>query len=225
MLVYPRMKNFQPSPHTTLKRLPERGSFERATVDAILDEAFICHVGFVVDGQPFVIPTSYARAGEQLLIHGSAASRMLRSLSKGIPVCVAVTLVDGLVLARSAFHHSINYRSVVIFGTAKPVEDESEKMAALRAFTEHVIPERWAEVREPNEQELKRTTVLSLPLTEASAKIRTGPPKDDEEDYALPVWSGELPLHVLTGMPLADALTPAGQRVPDYILRYDRRKK
>jgi hypothetical protein len=219
------MKNFQPSPHTTLKRLPERGSFERATVDAILDEAFICHVGFVVDGQPFVIPTSYARAGEQLLIHGSAASRMLRSLSKGIPVCVAVTLVDGLVLARSAFHHSINYRSVVIFGTAKPVEDESEKMAALRAFTEHVIPERWAEVREPNEQELKRTTVLSLPLTEASAKIRTGPPKDDEEDYALPVWSGELPLHVLTGMPLADALTPAGQRVPDYILRYDRRKK
>jgi hypothetical protein len=219
------MKNFQPSPHTTLKRLPERGSFERATVDAILDEAFICHVGFVVDGQPFVIPTSYARAGEQLLIHGSAASRMLRSLSKGIPVCVAVTLVDGLVLARSAFHHSINYRSVVIFGTAKPVEDESEKMAALRAFTEHVIPERWAEVREPNEQELRRTTVLSLPLTEVSAKIRTGPPKDDEEDYALPVWSGELPLHVLTGMPLADALTPAGQRVPDYILRYDRRKK
>jgi len=219
------MKNFQPSPNTTLKRLPERGSFDRATVDAILDEGFVCHVGFVVDGQPFVIPTSYARVGEQLFIHGSAASRMLRSLSKGIPVCVTVTLVDGLVLARSAFHHSINYRSVVIFGTATPLQNETEKMAALRAFTEHVIPGRWAEVRKPSEEELKRTTVLSLPLTEASAKIRTGPPKDDEADYTLPVWSGELPLHVLTGMPLADPRTPATQHVPDYILRYDRRKK
>ncbi len=225
MLVYTTMKNFQPSPHTTLKRLPERGSFDRDTVNAILDEAFICHVGFAVDGQPFVIPTSYARVGDQLFIHGSAASRMLRSLSKGIPVCVTVTLVDGLVLARSAFHHSINYRSVIILGTAKPVTDEREKMAALHAFTEHIIPGRWAEVRVPDEQELKKTTVLSLPLTEVSAKVRTGPPKDDEADHALPVWSGELPLHMLAGMPLADAHTPAHQHLPEYILLYDRRKK
>ncbi|HYR83332.1 MAG TPA: pyridoxamine 5'-phosphate oxidase family protein [Terriglobia bacterium] len=225
MLLYPTMKNFQPSPHTTLKRLPERGSFDRETVNAILDEGFICHVGFAVDGQPFVIPTSYARVDEQLFIHGSAASRMLRSLSKGIPVCVTVTLVDGLVLARSAFHHSINYRSVVILGTATPVTDASEKMAALRAFTEHIVPGRWAEVREPDERELKQTTVLSLPLTEVSAKVRTGPPKDDEADYALPVWAGELPLHVLAGMPRPDSRMPAPQHVPEYILRYDRRKK
>ena len=225
MLAYTRMKNFQPTSHTRLKRLPQRGSFDRATVNAILDEAFICHVGFMVDGQPFVIPTSFARAGEQLFIHGSAASRMLGSLSKGIPVCVTVTLVDGLVLARSAFHHSINYRSVVVFGMAKPVEDEGEKMTALRAFTEHIIPGRWADVRKPSEQELRATTVLSLPLTEASAKIRTGPPKDDEEDYALPVWAGELPLQMLAAAPLADAETPAELHVPEYILHYDRRRK
>jgi len=225
MLAYTRMKNFQPTSHTRLKRLPQRGSFDRATVNAILDEAFICHVGFMVDGQPFVIPTSFARAGEQLFIHGSAASRMLGSLSKGIPVCVTVTLVDGLVLARSAFHHSINYRSVVVFGMAKPVEDEGEKMTALRAFTEHIIPGRWADVRKPSEQELRATRVLSLPLTEASAKIRTGPPKDDEEDYALPVWAGELPLQMLAAAPLADAETPAELHVPEYILHYDRRRK
>jgi len=219
------MKNFQPTSHTRLKRLPQRGSFDRATVNAILDEAFICHVGFMVDGQPFVIPTSFARAGEQLFIHGSAASRMLGSLSKGIPVCVTVTLVDGLVLARSAFHHSINYRSVVVFGMAKPVEDEGEKITALRAFTEHIIPGRWADVRKPSEQELRATSVLSLPLTEASAKIRTGPPKDDEEDYALPVWAGELPLQMLAAAPLADAETPAELHVPEYILHYDRRRK
>src|SRR5436309_6386073 len=174
------MNTFEPTPNTTLKRLPERGSSDRATVNAILDEAFICHVGFAVDGQPFVIPTSYARVGDQLFIHGSAASRMLRSLSKSIPVCMTVTLVDGLVLARSAFHHSINYRSVVILGVATQVENEREKMAALRAFAEHVIPGRWAHVRAPTEQELQATTVLSLPLIEVSAKIRTGPPKDDE---------------------------------------------
>jgi len=225
MLAYTRMKNFQPTSHTRLKRLPQRGSFDRATVNAILDEAFICHVGFMVDGQPFVIPTSFARAGEQLFIHGSAASRMLGSLSKGIPVCVTVTLVDGLVLARSAFHHSINYRSVVVFGMAKPVEDEGEKITALRAFTEHIIPGRWADVRKPSEQELRATRVLSLPLTEASAKIRTGPPKDDEEDYALPVWAGELPLQMLAAAPLADAETPAELHVPEYILHYDSRRK
>src|SRR6266446_358173 len=200
-------RNFQQTSNTTLKRLSERGAFDRATVNAILDEAFVCHVGFTVEARPFVIPTSYARVGEHVLIHGSAASRMLRQLSKSIPVCMTVTLVDGLVLARSAFHHSINYRSVVILGVATQVENEREKMAALRAFTEHVIPGRWAHVRAPTEQELHATTVLSLPLIEVSAKIRTGPPKDDEEDCSLPVWAGELPLHVLPGMPLADSKT------------------
>jgi len=216
-------KSFRRTSNTTLRRLPERGSVDRATVNAILDEGFVCHVGFVAEGRPVVIPTSYARVGEQILIHGSAASRMLRSLSQRIPVCVTVTLVDGLVLARSAFHHSINYRSVVIFGTATQVENEYDKKAALRAFTEHVIPGRWSDVRAPSDQELKATTVLSLPLIEVSAKIRTGPPKDDEEDDTAPVWAGELPLHVLPGMPLADSKTSAAQPVPDYILRYDRR--
>ena len=179
----------------------------------------------MAEGRPFVIPTSYARAGEQLFIHGSAVSRMLGSLSKGIPVCVTVTLVDGLVLARSVFHHSINYRSVVILGVARLVEDEAEKLAALRAFTEHIVPGRWADVREPTQQELRATSVLSLPLAEVSAKIRTGPPLDDEDDYALPVWAGELPLQMVAGAPLADTPTPAGIDVPEYLLHYDRRKK
>jgi nitroimidazol reductase NimA-like FMN-containing flavoprotein (pyridoxamine 5'-phosphate oxidase superfamily) len=219
------MNNFQPTANTTLKRLPERGSFDRATVNAILDEGFICHVAFVIDGQPFVIPTSYVRIDDMVFIHGSAASRMLRSLSSGIPVCVTVTLIDALVLARSAFHHSINYRSVVILGTATSLEDSPDKMAALRAFMEHVVPGRWSQVREPTEQELRATTVLSLPLAEVSAKIRTGPPKDDAEDYALPVWAGELPLRLLAGTPVADSTGTVMQPVPDYILRYERRAK
>ncbi len=214
--------NFQPTTHTTLKRLPQRGVFDRATVYGILDEAFICHVGFVVDGQPFVIPTSYGRSGDQLFIHGSAASRMLRNLSAGISVCVTVTLVDGLVLARSAFHHSINYRSVVIFGTAQLVEDAAEKLTALAAFTEHVIPGRWAAVRAPSEQELKGTTVLVLPLAEASAKIRRGPPVDDEADLALPVWAGVLPLQMVTGTPLADPQLAPGTPVPAHVASYGR---
>ena len=214
------MKDFQPTANTTLKRLPQRGSFERDTVNAILDAAFLCHVGFVVDGQPFVIPTSYARVGEKLFIHGSAASRMLRNLSEGIPVCVTVTLVDGLVLARSAFHHSINYRSVVVFGTAQLVTDEQAKFDALKAFTEHVIPGRWPEIREPNAQELKATTVLALPLQEASAKIRTGPPKDDDEDMVIPVWAGVLPLTITPGEPIADPHLSAGTPVPAHMSRY-----
>lgn len=218
------METLQPTPNTTLKRLPQRGHFDRATIDAILDATFLCHVGFVVEGQPFVIPTSYARSGDELLIHGSAASRMLRNLSQGVPVCVTVTLVDGLVLARSAFHHSINYRSVVIFGTARLVESEAEKFAALKAFTEHVIPGRWPEIREPNAQELKGTTVLALPLTEASAKIRTGPPKDDDEDLALPVWAGVLPLTVTPGEPVADPHLAAAVPVPAHVKRYGQRE-
>ncbi|MGH9842071.1 MAG: pyridoxamine 5'-phosphate oxidase family protein [Blastocatellia bacterium] len=217
------MERFTHTPQTTLKRLPERGVFDRETVYGILDEAFVCHVGFAVDGQPFVIPTAYGRVGDTVYIHGSAASRMQRALSRQIPVCVTVTLVDGLVLARSAFHHSINYRSVVIFGQATVVEDPAEKMRALEAFTEHIIAGRWREIREPSEQELKATTVLALPLAEVSAKIRSGPPKDDEEDHAIPVWAGELPLHTVTGAPIADAELPPNIATPDYVLSYNRK--
>src|SRR5687767_800193 len=177
--------NFPQTERTALKRLPKRGVYDRELVYGILDEGFICHVGFVVDGRPYVIPTGYARVDDQLYIHGSQASRMLRTIAEGVDVCVTVTLLNGLVLARSAFHHSMNYRSVVIFGRASTVEEREEKLAALLAFSEHVIPGRWDEVRAPNERELKKTTVLSLPLVEVSAKVRTGPPLDDEEDYAM----------------------------------------
>jgi uncharacterized protein len=207
-----------------LKRLPKRGNFERETIYKILDEAFICHVGFAIDGKPFVIPTSYARIGNSLMIHGSAASRMMRNLSDGIEVCVTVTLIDGLVLARSAFHHSMNYRSVVVFGKAKIVEDEAEKYEALKAFTEHIIPNRWSEIRPPTSNELKGTTVLSLPLTEASAKIRTGNPVDDEEDYELDVWAGVLPLSLKTDAPIDDERLKSRIEVPQNILNYTRKK-
>lgn len=216
------MSTFSPTKRTTLKRLPKRGRFDHETVYQILDEAFICHVGFIVDDRPVVIPTAYGRISDHLYIHGSAASRMLRAVERGIDVCVTVTLVDGLVLARSAFHHSINYRSVVIFGKALPVVDLREKGEALRAFTEHVVPQRWAEVREPTESELNATTVLKLPLVEASAKVRTGPPIDDEEDYAIPVWAGELPLKMVAGSPVADPLMQDGAGAPDYLLSYRR---
>jgi uncharacterized protein len=216
------MNSFAPSERTTLKRLPERGSYDRDVVYRILDEGFVCHVGFAVDGQPFVIPTAYGRVGDKLYIHGSAASRTLRDLSGGIPVCVTVTLVDGLVLARSAFHHSINYRSVVILGAATVVAAAEEKMTALKAFTEHVIPGRWDDVREPNEQELKGTSVLALPLVEVSAKVRTGPPKDDEEDMAIPVWAGELPLRITAGSPIDDPRLQTGIRPQAYITQYSR---
>ena len=207
---------------TTLKRLPKRGSHDREVVNQILDEGFICHVGFVADGQPFVIPTGYARADETLLIHGSQASRMLRALGQGIDVCVTVTLIDALVLARSAFHHSMNYRSVVIFGRASVIEDREEKLRALFALSEHMIPGRWNDVREPTEDELRQTTVLSLPIEEASAKIRTGPPLDDEEDYELPVWAGIIPLKLAAARPIADPRLPAGTPIPEYAHRYSR---
>lgn len=209
---------------TRLKRLPKRGAFDRETIYAILDEAFICHVGFVVDGQPYVIPTGFARVGGDLYIHGSAASRMLRHLSGGVDVCVTVTLVDGLVLARSAFHHSINYRSVVVLGNAILVDDAAEKNAALEALTEHIVPGRWADVRWPNELELKATSVLKLPINEASAKVRTGGPIDDEEDYALDVWAGVLPLTLETGSPVPDDRISAEIPVPTNITGYHRPK-
>jgi len=208
---------------TKVKRLPARGHYDHETINAILDEGFICHVGFVVDDQPYVIPTGYARIDDQVYIHGSAASRMLRSLSKGIEVCVTVTLIDGLVLARSAFHHSINYRSVVILGKATLVEDSEEKDKVLQALTEHIVPGRWADVRWPTELELKATTVLRLPIEEASAKIRTGDPKDDEEDYAMDVWAGVLPLSLQTGEPVADHRLDSKIPVPKHVSEYRRR--
>jgi len=216
------MSDFTPTDRTQVKRLPKRGKYDAETVYKILDEAFVCHVGFVADGQPYVIPTNFGRVGDTLYLHGSAASRMLRTLSQGIPVCVTVTLVDGLVLARSAFHHSVNYRSVVILGTAKLVEDPSEKMEALRLFTEHIMKGRWDEIRWPNEQEMKGTTVLALPLEEISAKVRVGGPVDDEEDYTLPVWAGVLPLNTITAAPIPDTRLKAGTPVPNYISKYTR---
>jgi nitroimidazol reductase NimA-like FMN-containing flavoprotein (pyridoxamine 5'-phosphate oxidase superfamily) len=216
--------DFPQTERTTLKRLPKRGVFDRELVYRILDEGFVCHVSFAVEGQPFVIPTGYARIGDQLMIHGSQVSRMLRTLSSGIDVCVAVTLVDGLVLARSAFHHSVNYRSVVIFGRAAVVEEREAKLAALFAFSEQVIPGRWNDVRKPTEQELKATTVLSLPLVEVSAKVRTGPPIDDEEDYALEIWAGVLPLKLVAGDPVNDPRLPESIEPPAYTLKYSREK-
>lgn len=211
-----------PTNRTKLKRLPKRGNFNRETINKILDEAFVCHVGFAVDGKPFVIPTGYARIGDDLIIHGSAASRMMRDLSAGIDVCVTVTLIDGLVLARSAFHHSMNYRSVVIFGTARLIGDEREKFEALRAFTEHIIPNRWDDVRPPNALELKATTILSLPITEASAKIRAGNPVDDEADAEMDVWAGVIPLHLKIGAPVDDEKLRANIKTPDYVSNYQR---
>jgi nitroimidazol reductase NimA-like FMN-containing flavoprotein (pyridoxamine 5'-phosphate oxidase superfamily) len=216
------MDKFHQTARTTLKRLPQRGSYDRELIKQILDEGFICHVGFVVDGQPLVIPTGYARIDDRLLIHGSQASRMLRALEKGIDVCVTVTLIDGLVLARSAFHHSMNYRSVVVFGRATLIDEREEKLAALLALSEHMIPGRWADVREPNERELQQTTVLSLPLTEASAKVRTGPPLDDEEDYGLDVWAGVIPLRLIAEDPLADPRVHTGITAPKYAREYRR---
>jgi nitroimidazol reductase NimA-like FMN-containing flavoprotein (pyridoxamine 5'-phosphate oxidase superfamily) len=216
------MSQFEPTPRTTLKRLPKRGVFDRSEVYSILDEAFICHVGFVIDGQPFVIPTGFARIEDRLYIHGSSASRMLRTLSEGVDVCITVTLLDGLVLARSAFHHSVNYRSVVALGKAHLVEDPEEKSSALYALSEHIIPSRWGEVRAPNEQELKATIVLCLPLSEVSAKVRKGPPIDDEEDYSLNVWAGVLPLKLMPGAPVRDERCNPETELPSYIENYHR---
>jgi len=211
-----------PSPRVQVKRLPERGRYDAETIHGILDQSFLCHVGFVVDGQPYVIPTGFGRVDDVVYIHGSAASRMLRSISGGIPVCVTVTLLDGLVLARSVFHHSMNYRSVVILGSARLVEDDGEKMRALHAISEQIVRGRWDDARKPNEQELKATSVLALTINEASAKIRTGPPKDEQEDYPLPIWAGVLPLHVAAGALEADPVLPEAlaKQAPVYLKRY-----
>jgi nitroimidazol reductase NimA-like FMN-containing flavoprotein (pyridoxamine 5'-phosphate oxidase superfamily) len=196
--------------------------YDRAEAYKVLDEGFICHVGFAVDGQPFVIPTGYGRDGDNLYIHGSAASRMLRNLDKGVAVCVTVTLLDGLVLARSIFNHSMNYRSVVVLGTAVAIQEREEKLKALRALSEHILPGRWAEVREPNEQELKATLVMRLPIEEFSAKVRRGPPIDDEADYSFPAWAGVVPLEVQAGEPISDVKLQQELPIPEYARNYRR---
>lgn len=215
----------QPAPtkRTQVNRLPKRGDYSQETIHAILDAAFLCHVGFVVDGQPYVIPTGYGRVGDTLYIHGSAASRMLRYLEKGIDACVTVTLIDGIVLARAAFHHSMNYRSVVMLGKATLVEETEAKLEALRVISEQIVRGRWDDTRLPTAQELKATAVLSMPIDEASAKIRIGPPVDDEEDYGLDIWAGVLPLHMQAGEPVPDPrLAKPEQPPPAYLLNYKR---
>jgi uncharacterized protein len=212
----------KPTERTQLRRLPKRGSHDVKTIHEIFDAGFLAHVGFNVNGQPFVIPTLFGRAGEKLYLHGSAASRMLRELSTGVPACVTVTLVDGLVLARSAFHHSMNYRSVVAFGTMRKIEDPAHKTQALRTISDHLISGRWEDVRAPYEQELKATSVLEFTIEEASAKIRSGPPLDDEEDYALPMWAGVLPLVITAGSPIPDPRLHAGVGIPEYVKSYGR---
>jgi len=212
-----------PTPRTRVVREPHRGVYDRADVNRILDEGFLCHVGFSVDGQPFVIPTSYGRKDTNLYIHGSAASRMLRQMKEGVNVCVTVTLLDGLVLARSVFNHSMNYRSVVILGKATLVDGPEEKLEALRTLSEHILRGRWADSRQPNDQELKATSVLRVPIEEFSAKVRTGPPVDDEEDMTFPTWAGVVPLEMKAGQPINDDQLDPKQAVPIYVQHYSRK--
>jgi nitroimidazol reductase NimA-like FMN-containing flavoprotein (pyridoxamine 5'-phosphate oxidase superfamily) len=212
-----------PTQRTRVVREPERGVYDREAAYRILDEGFICHVGFLVDGQPFVIPTSYGRKDSNLYIHGSAASRMLRQMKEGVAVCVSVTLLDGLVLARSVFNHSMNYRSVVILGKATLVDDPEEKLTALRVLSEHILPGRWDDARQPNERELKATSVLRVPIEEFSAKVRTGPPVDDAEDLAFPTWAGVLPLEMEVGEAIRDPKLEPEREVPRYVRNYSRR--
>jgi len=211
-----------PTPRTRVVREANRGHYDRETVNQILDEGLICHVGFVGDGQPYVIPTLYGRDGNVLYLHGSVASRMLRNLQGGLPVCVTVTLVDGLVLARSVFNHSMNYRSVVILGKATLVEDAAEKLAGLRVVAEHAVPQRWDDARQPNEKELKVTSVLKIVIEEFSAKVRVGPPHDDEADLAFPTWAGVVPFETTTGAAIADE--GCTREFPEYLKRYSRKK-
>ena len=213
-----------PTPRTRLVREPQRAVYDRNEAYKILDEGFICHVGFVSDGHPFVIPTGYGRSRDHLYIHGSAASRMLKRLEEGVQVCVTVTLLDGLVLARSIFNHSMNYRSVVVLGTAHAVQEPAEKLEALRLLSEHIIPGRWNESRQPNEKELKATLVMKLPIEEFSAKVRKGPPIDDDEDLSFRTWAGVLPLITTTGAPINDPELDPGIPVPGYVQNYLRKK-
>jgi uncharacterized protein len=218
------MSQLEKTERTTVTRLAKRAVYEKEAILQILKEGLVCHISYVHEGQPFTIPHLYGVKDEKIYIHGSVGSFMLRALKTEIDLCFSVTLIDGLVLARSAFHHSVNYRSVVLFGKAKIVEEEAEKMEALETLTDHVVPGRWNEVRIPNATEMKQTIVLSIPIQEASAKIRTGGPGDDEEDYNLDVWAGVLPLKIVSGLPITDPKMRFEKAVPDYVLNYDRTK-
>lgn len=216
------MTDFEKTRRNTIKRLPKRGHYDRETIYRILDEALICHVGFVDGGQPCVIPINFARVGDTIVMHGAKASRLLKHIETGHPICVEVTIVDGLVLARSVFHHSLNYRSAVLFGSGRLVEDEGEKMAALEAVSEHLVPGRWKQARLPNRKELNATSVVSITIDEASAKVRVGPPVDEEEDYGLPVWAGVLPLQQMPLAPIHDELQSEDVPLPGYLANYTR---
>ena len=216
------MPQFTETDKNSIKRLPKRGQYDRGTIYRILDEAMICHVGFVQQEQPYVIPINFARMEDNIVLHGAKASRLLKHIAAGYPVCIEVTIVDGLVLARSVFNHSVNYRSVVLFGRGRAVEDEQEKLSALKAITEHLIPGRWQEARLPNSKELHATAVVSIKIDEASAKVRMGPPVDDQEDYDLPVWAGVLPLQQQALAPIRDELLSEDIPLPEYVAPYSR---
>ena len=218
------MPNFTLSKKTRVNRLPKRGHYDRETIYQILDEALICHVGFAEGGQPFVIPINFARVDDTIVLHGAKASRLLKHIEAGNPVCIEATIVDGLVLARSAFHSSVNYRSVVLFGTGRLVTDEAEKMSALEAVVDHLIPGRWQEARLPTAKEMNATSVVSIQIDEASAKVRLGPPGDDEADYALPIWAGVLPIREMPLAPVRDEVLPADISTPEYVKNYRRGK-
>jgi len=217
------MTDYTKTDKNSIKRLPKRGHYDRQTIYQILDEALICHVGFMVDGQPYVIPTNFARIDDTIVLHGAKASRLLKHVEAGHPICVEATIVDGLVLARSVFHHSVNYRSVVVFGAGRLVTDAQEKLGALEAVTEHLIPGRWKEARLPNQKELNATSVVAIQIDEASAKVRVGPPLDEEEDYTLPVWAGVLPLQETPLSPVRDELQTEEVMLPEYIAGYSRK--
>lgn len=216
------MTPFVKTDKNTIHRLPKRGQYDRETIYAILDEALICHVGFVEDGQPYVIPLNFARVEDEIILHGAKASRLLKHVEAGHPVCVEATIVDGLVLARAVFNHSVNYRSVVLFGTGRPIEDEAGKMAALEAVTEHLIPGRWKDARLPNSKELNATRVVAIRIDEASAKVRMGPAIDEEEDYTLPFWAGVLPIRETALGAVGDERQAENVPVPDYVGNYSR---
>jgi nitroimidazol reductase NimA-like FMN-containing flavoprotein (pyridoxamine 5'-phosphate oxidase superfamily) len=218
------MTDFARTARTRIKRLPKRGHYDRQTLYRILDEALICHVGFVENQQPYVIPINFARVDDSIVLHGAKASRLLKHVEEGHPICVEATIVDGLVLARSIFHHSMNYRSAIVFGKGQLIQDEQEKLSALRAVTEHLIPGRWQEARLPNRKELNATSVVSIRIDEASAKVRTGPAVDEEEDYILPVWAGVLPLQEVTSLPVKDEAQSEDIPLPDYVARYSRKQ-
>lgn len=219
------MTHFPKTEKTRIKRLPKRGHYDRETIYQILDEALICHVGIVENRQPFVMPINFARMGDEIILHGAIASRLLKHIAAKKPVCIEATIVDGLVLARSVFHSSVNYRSVVLFGKGRAVVSDEEKLAALEAVVEHLIPGRWRDARLPNPKELKATSVVAIKIDEASAKVRSGPPGDDAEDYALPIWAGVLPLEATTLTPVPDEVMPKDIPAPEYVKKYSRKDK